>query len=77
MFSQVTGVHSLDAQKCGGRGMGPTTRLENHGCEVMWVWHDGPRRSHDKYHARHVDVGTRAAALKAQEAWMQVQEALR
>ena len=58
MFSQVTGVHSMDAQKCVGRGMGPTNRLENHGCEVTWVWHDGPRRSHGKCHARHVDVRT-------------------
>ena len=55
---QVMGVQSLDTQKCGSRGMGPTTRLENHGCEVTWVWHDGPRRSHGKCHARHVDVRT-------------------
>ena len=58
MFCEVTGVHSLDAQKCAGRGMGPTTRLENHVCEVMAVWLDGPFRSHYKFHARHVDVGT-------------------
>ena len=77
MFSQVTGVHSMDAQKCGGRGMGLTTQLENHGCEVTWVWHYAARKSHDRCHARHVDVGTGGTALKAHEAWMQVQQALK
>ena len=48
----------MDAQKCVGRGMGPTTQLENHGCEVTWVWHYAARKSHDRCHARHVDVGT-------------------
>ena len=45
VFSQVTGMHSLDAQTCGGRGMGPTTRLQNHVREVTWVWHYGARKS--------------------------------
>ena len=61
-------MHVLDAQKCVGRVMGPTTRLENHGCEVRWVWHNGPRKSHGKCHVRHVDVGTGGAAFKAMQA---------
>ena len=35
-----------------GRGMGPTTRLESHGCEVTWVWHYGARKCHSKCHVR-------------------------
>ena len=69
MFSQVTGVHSMDAQTCGGRGMGLTTRLQNHGREVTWVWHYGARKSHGKCHVRHVDAGTRGMTFKETQAW--------
>ena len=44
-------------KKSGGRGMGPTTRLENHICEVMCVLHYGAHKSHDKCHVRHVRAG--------------------
>ena len=58
MFSQVTGADSLDAQTCGGRGMGPTTRLQNHVREVTWVWHYGARKSLGECHVRHVGACT-------------------
>ena len=58
MFSQVTGVQSVDAQKCGSNGIGLTTRLQNHGREVTWVWHYGTRKSLGKCHVADVGAGT-------------------
>ena len=51
-----------------GRGMGPSTRLENHGCEVTWVWHYGSRKCRGMCHVAHVDVGTGGTDLRLLEA---------
>ena len=42
--------------------------VRDHGCEVTWVWHYGARKSHDKCHVRHVDVGIGGPAFKATQA---------
>ena len=55
-------------EKFCGRGMGPSTRLENHGCEATWVWHYGSRKCRGMCHVAHVDVGTRGTTFKATEA---------
>ena len=53
------GINSLDAQKCGGRGMAAKSQLKRHGCGVCGSTSrasPGERKSHGSWHARHEGV---------------------
>ena len=47
-------MHKRVAAEARVRLLGYRTKVVN----VRWVWHDRPRRSHGKCHARHVVVRT-------------------
>ena len=55
------GINSLDAQKCGGRGMAANSQLKRHGCGVSGSTSrvsSGERKSHGSWHVRHKGVGS-------------------